>query len=50
VTEEAARPASGYPSIIPYLLVADANALVGFFEAAFGATARGSKCPPRTVG
>jgi uncharacterized glyoxalase superfamily protein PhnB len=40
VTGEGTRPASGYPAIIPYLLVADANALIRFFEAAFGAVAR----------
>jgi uncharacterized glyoxalase superfamily protein PhnB len=30
----------GYPSIIPYMLVADAPAFIGFLEAAFGAQAR----------
>ncbi len=34
MTEEGVRPAAGYPAIIPYLLVADANALIGFFDLA----------------
>jgi len=29
-----------YPAVIPYLLVADADALIGFFAGAFGATER----------
>jgi uncharacterized glyoxalase superfamily protein PhnB len=29
-----------YPAVIPYLLVRDAPALIGFFTAAFGAAAR----------
>jgi uncharacterized glyoxalase superfamily protein PhnB len=39
----------GYPSIIPYMLVADAPAFIGFLEAAFGAQAR-FKVPTETGG
>jgi uncharacterized glyoxalase superfamily protein PhnB len=30
----------GYPSVVPYLLVADGKGLIAFLEAAFGAKAR----------